>query len=231
VMELNPREEQTLRGDPAVRGKVMNLASRSWNGESAPNAAIPLAVAKTTPRPGKVVMTPSSRQAHEEAMSQEYESTLMELVVQLEFHRSKLEHEILNRRHDAALDSTLRIADYLGRFTRLFLPAVTGVETESSIGPDRLIPLMGDVAALRARMISRWTWKSILLRLKRKPDPRLDEWEKEFRQCLLMLHEYVQDSFARFTTRFPSSAQARGWVSTAATYLADLKRIINELPT
>ena len=48
------------------------------------------------------------------------------------------------------------------------------------------------------------------------------------RRCFNALCEAVLAYFTAFTSRFPTSRAARGWVEVAATFAADLKRSVRD---
>lgn len=50
------------------------------------------------------------------------------------------------------------------------------------------------------------------------------------RECLFAAVDALHAYFGLFTTRFPSSAAARGWVDVASTFVTDLKQQIKSLP-
>jgi hypothetical protein len=49
------------------------------------------------------------------------------------------------------------------------------------------------------------------------------------RRCFTAMNEAVLAYFVAFTSRFPTSRAARGWVEVAATFSADLKRTVRDL--
>jgi hypothetical protein len=141
----------------------------------------------------------------------DYEDQLIGLMSRLEHLREGVATALAARRQSQALARSGELMSLVGEFANRQFP-FAGPEMRDALA--RAGEFQGALGALR--------------------DPGKGPTDETARQtltrrCFTAMNEAVLAFFVAFTSRFPTSRAARGWVEVAATFSADLKRTVRDL--
>ena|SRR5262245_3544007 len=140
----------------------------------------------------------------------DYEDQLIGLMSRLEHLREGLVASIAARRVGQALTGSGELMSLVGEFANRHFP-FAGPEMRDALA--RAGEFQGALSALREP----------------GKGPADDTIRLTLtRRCFTAMNEAVLAYFVAFTSRFPTSRAARGWVEVAATFSADLKRTVRD---
>jgi hypothetical protein len=141
----------------------------------------------------------------------DYEDQLIGLMARLEHLREGLVAAIAARRAGQALTRCVELMTLVSEFANRHFP-FAGPEMRDALA--RAGEFQGALSALREP----------------GKGPADDPARLTLtRRCFTAMNEAALAYFVAFTSRFPTSRAARGWVEVAATFSADLKRTVRDV--
>ena len=165
----------------------------------------PMQMPPMSTRPGSAVLDDEDQDD-----SGDYEDQLIGLMARLEHQREGLAASVAARRQAQALSRSGEMIGLVSEFANRHFP-FAGPEMRDALG--RASEFQGALDALRESS------KSTIEEVARVALSR---------RCYSALTESMLAYFVAFTSRFPTSRAARGWVELAATFSADLKRTVRD---